>query len=140
MSLFLFWSLLPRTGLSPHLSEYREVSLFPFQLSKQTSIIFLNLLKKLGAKAVLKTPPFIFWLKSNTTFYELFFCCAKRDLHSLRMEVAGVLPEDLPPTSYTHTGCSSQNHKLTVQSLSWKIFRRSIFPFRRSLLKHNLKS
>ena len=48
----MFWGHLPTTGLSPHLSKYREVSLFPFQLSKQTSIILLNLLKKLVAKAL----------------------------------------------------------------------------------------
>lgn len=61
----MFWGHLPTTGLSPHLSKYREVSLFPFQLSKQTSIILLNLLKKLVAKAVLKTPPLFSGLRAK---------------------------------------------------------------------------
>ena len=65
VSIFMFWGHLPKTGLSPHLSKYREVSLFPFQLSKQTSIILLNLLKKLVAKAVLKTPPLFSGLRAQ---------------------------------------------------------------------------
>lgn len=56
---------LPRTGLAPHLSKCTEVSLFPVQLRKQTSIILLNLLKKLVAKAILKTPPLFSGLRAK---------------------------------------------------------------------------
>lgn len=103
VSIFMFWGHLPRTGLAPHLSKCREVSLFPFQLRKQTSIILLNLLKKLVAKAVLKTPPLFSGLRQNRLLRALFMLPQERPPFS--KSVGGwVLPEHFPVSSYTHAG------------------------------------